>query len=238
MMNQNNVEELPWTHAIRKFYSNKGVRLTAQNTYEAYISFDGKMRSCGTYATAEQAREAVITARIELFEKNIRANNDNPFEVVESVEQGYFVSPIGNIYNRHGILLIGGVNRTGYKQVVVNNKTQFVHRIVAQTFIANPNNLPCINHKDGNKLNNTVDNLEWCTHSENTIHAYETGLESKVCGEQHRAHKLTEEDVKYIRRVYLKRDENFGAVALAKLLGVDRTTILDVVNNKTWREVT
>ena len=101
-----------------------------------------------------------------------------------------------------------------------------------------PNNLPQVNHKDGNKLNNCVDNLEWCTRSENLIHAYTNGLEKKVFGENHHKHKLTEEAVKYIKRVYIKRDKQFGAIPLSKQFNVDRTTIHDVIRNKTWKGIT
>lgn len=57
-----------------------------------------------------------------------------------------------------------------------------IHRIVAETFIANVQNKPQINHIDGNKLNNYIDNLEWCTQSENMKHAYDIGLKTKRYG--------------------------------------------------------
>lgn len=57
-----------------------------------------------------------------------------------------------------------------------NGKTFRIHRLISVAFIDNPENKPCINHIDGNKFNNTIENLEWCTYSENAIHAYKNGL--------------------------------------------------------------
>ena len=77
----------------------------------------------------------------------------------------------------------------GYMQIClhIENKKKLlsVHRLVAQAFIDNPNNLPQVNHIDGNKQNNKVENLEWCTAKENGIHAYKTGLIKAKLGEQH-----------------------------------------------------
>jgi hypothetical protein len=62
-------------------------------------------------------------------------------------------------------------------------KTLRIHRLVGELFIPNPNNLPQLNHIDGNKTNNHLDNLEWCTDSENKIHAYKEGL--MIGGNEH-----------------------------------------------------
>ena len=75
--------------------------------------------------------------------------------------------------------------KTGYLMLTLckdkKKSNLLVHRIIAKTFLSNPNNYPQVNHKDGNKKNNCVDNLEWCTSSENQKHAYRLGLQ-KVCG--------------------------------------------------------
>ena len=89
-----------------------------------------------------------------------------------------------------GRVLNPDVAPSGYYRVTLargrkNTKQFYLHRLIAQHFIPNPNNLPEINHKDGNKLNNSIDNLEWCTYQENTCHAYKHGLIIHVRGKDH-----------------------------------------------------
>jgi hypothetical protein len=110
------------------------------------------------------------------------------------------------------------------------NKGFTVHRLVALTFLDNPNDLPFVNHKDGNKLNNHVDNLEWCTRYENEQHAFATGLKNSS-GEKNVAAKLKEEHIPIIRSLmeFGVRDE-----AIAYGFGVNRATINRIRNGKIW----
>lgn len=114
-------------------------------------------------------------------------------------------------------------------------KNFYVHALVARAFIPNPFNCPCINHKDGNRLNNDSSNLEWCTQSENLEHAKKTGL-SKNYGETHYNRKLTIKKVLEIRSKY--QPFVYTVTRLADEYGVSRGAIQHIIENKTWKEVT
>ena len=92
----------------------------------------------------------------------------------------YEISSLGKIRNLQGKVLKTYVQNSGYEQIKINYQGlhihKSIHRLVAEAFIPNPLNKEYVNHIDGNKLNNTVDNLEWCTNSENILHARKTGL--------------------------------------------------------------
>lgn len=92
----------------------------------------------------------------------------------------YYASRCGKVYSRHTNRVLKDCNCAGYRQVALSTngraKTFKVHRLIAKTFIPNLNSKPDVNHKDGNKANNYVGNLEWCTELENVQHAVRTGL--------------------------------------------------------------
>lgn len=80
----------------------------------------------------------------------------------------YQISNYGNVYSLINNVQLKGVNNgNGYLRVKLNERLFYIHRLVAMAFIPNPNGYKEINHKDENKLNNNVDNLEWCSHKYN-----------------------------------------------------------------------
>ena len=162
---------------------------------------------------------------------------------------GYLVYDDGRIYSKPnkgnrgiGRFLKPFINKKGYAKVKLypECKTVSVHRMIAETFIANPNDLPQVNHKDGCKTNNCVNNLEWCTNAENFNHANDTGLineKTRPRGIEHGRAKLTELEVIHIRTICIKGDTSFGVRALAKRYDLDPSTISSIVNGDYWKHL-
>ena len=137
----------------------------------------------------------------------------------------YQVSNMGRVkslnFNREQILR-ASPNPKGYLHLSLskNNRkrTWRVNIIVEKAFIPNPENKPTVNHLNGNKIDNRVENLAWATNAENTEHAVKTGLIKS--GAQNVLSKLSEEDRRFICENYTPYDKNFGMEGLAKMFDV------------------
>ncbi len=161
---------------------------------------------------------------------------------VKGYEGLYQVSNLGrarSFHNQYGRVIKPVLTQKGYLQVTLSkngkSRTRPLHILVAQAFIPNPLNKPQVNHMDGNPLNNRFDNLEWATSKENIQHAYKTGLAKS--GANHKNAKLTEYQVKEIRRDYIKGDPQYGAMAFAEKFNVNVGVIWGVIYHKTYKNV-
>jgi hypothetical protein len=130
------------------------------------------------------------------------------------------------------------IGSTGYYMISIsrNNKSKpyRVHVLLAEAFIPNPKNYRYINHIDGNKLNNELSNLEWCTHDMNMKHAFRTGLVNNT-GESNGMSKLTVEKVRQIKKWLLEGHSQYW---IARKLGsISRSAILKIKIGKTWAHV-
>ena len=159
-------------------------------------------------------------------------------DVVGEAGEYFQVSEAGHLISKRSKKVVkqnpinqypGHVTKIGGRQG--KNVVLKAHQCVAEAFIENPDQLPVINHKDGNKLRPRRDNLEWSTHKENTEHATQLGLISNPVGTAHVSSKLSKSQVDEIRL-------RAGTTSLRKMAeeyGVSRTTIADVINYKSYR---
>tara|TARA_R100000656_G_C3939607_1_gene126470 strand:- start:171 stop:755 length:585 start_codon:yes stop_codon:yes gene_type:complete len=139
-----------------------------------------------------------------------------------------------------GKVLKTPLDKYGYKKLVLSKdgKKKFtsVHRQVAKAFIPNPENLPEVNHKDGDKLNNYWENLEWTTGRKNMQHAHETGLidYNKVSGENCYITNLTNSTVKEIRQKMANGVRNKD---IEKEYGLGRSTVSKIRMNQSFKSI-
>jgi hypothetical protein len=117
----------------------------------------------------------------------------NEYKPIPGYESYYAINQNGTVislYAKHYKKeIVKKTDRAGYSTVKLSKQgkdsTQYIHRLIAMTYIPNPTNKPMVNHINGNKLDNRVANLEWVSHSENMSHAYRTGLiDCCACGKR------------------------------------------------------
>ena len=143
-------------------------------------------------------------------------------ENVDTSDKRYYVSNLGRFKNSSGIIMNNyKVNENGYIRVYIYNKTYALHRLIALAFVENIDNKEQVNHIDGNKLNNSVANLEWVTNRENQIHKFKIGL-----GNNH-TRKIVQYDLEMNK---IKEFESI--IAASKELDIGKTNIRGVLINR------
>jgi hypothetical protein len=150
----------------------------------------------------------------------------------------YMISSFGRVIsNKSGeskVMSIRYHNR-GYVHYIIRNenggKSFKAHRLVACAFIDNVENKPQVNHINGIKDDNRVENLEWCTNQENNTHSWDIGRKAAYYGQRHHKTKLSEIDVIFIRQSQIPSRK------LGKMFGVDKSSILHVKKGLTHKSV-
>lgn len=170
-------------------------------------------------------------------------NQQEIWKDIEGYDGFYKVSNLGRIttFKRYpcGRVLKQHFDKYGYLYVILTKnsipKTIKSHRIVAKAFIPNPENKPTINHKDSNRSNNSVENLEWATFSENSIHGIKFGNIKPCCGEKQWSSKLKSEQVIKIRMLW--NEGKLTQRAIAKIYGVGFSHISSIIKRETWKHI-
>jgi hypothetical protein len=158
---------------------------------------------------------------------------------IEDYEGLYQVSNYGRVKSlkKGALIMKPQTSKDGYKKINLrrDNKTfSFkTHRLVAKAFILNPDNLPEVNHIDGNKINNHVSNLEWITHAKNMIHAAENKLAKGANGIKNYGAKLTDSQVLEIRTL----KGTMYPKEICAIYGIKQSTICKILQGKLWKHL-
>lgn len=152
----------------------------------------------------------------------------------------HFISTNGRVFswnNKHKKckFLSPAIDKYGYYKINIKKDAKtinkYVHRMVAEVFIENPLNLMIVNHKDGNKLNNLTDNLEWCTTQQNTKHSIESGL-TNFKGSNNPNSKISSETVRSIKEKY---SSGIRIKEISSEYGLLFGHVSKIVNGRIWK---
>lgn len=176
------------------------------------------------------------------MKKSFKSGDDiEVWKTIKGIEHLYKVSNMGNVKSflrntQDGYMLKLTHDKDGYLLVSLGRKYRVkVHRLVMQTFVENPSNKSDVNHINGIKDDNRVENLEWSSHSENQLHSFRIGLNKNI-GTNHYYNLLSEEDVVNIFKK--SHTLKIPRSVLSKEYGVSHGCISNIVYRKTWKIVT
>jgi hypothetical protein len=202
----NNIKNLEWnTNKENSIHRSNGVKQTTNQNLQIYRIDLNTNEILSKYDSIEEGAKWVIYQKLtsnlnsarccisscirevtkssygfkwKKVEQNSLDNEEWKEVVIDNKKiKDYFVSSLGRFKNKKGVIMTDyKPHHSGYIYLRVNIQKYALHRLVAQTFIPNLENKPFVNHIDGNKVNNSVSNLEWCTCSENNLHNHKVGL--------------------------------------------------------------
>jgi hypothetical protein len=155
---------------------------------------------------------------------------------MKGYEGRYEVSSLGRVYSSRGCMMKVNKTKLGYMKMNLSEggfiRSTRLHRAVAMTFLGNPEGKKEVNHIDGDKSNNRVDNLEWCTSSENKFHAVRTGLLPTKSGSCSSRAKLSDTEVDFLRYFASK---GFTQVELSGIFGISKSVTSNIINYVTYK---
>jgi hypothetical protein len=202
----NNINNLEWmTSGENNKHRSAGVKQTTNQNLEIYRIHPSTNQILEKYNSIEEAAKWTIEKNLtknlnsarsciscsvrettncsfgfkwKKVEQNTLENEVWSEVVIDNQKiENYYVSSLGRFKNKKGVIMKDyKPHHSGYIYLRVNIKKYALHRLIAQTFIPNLENKPFVNHIDGDKTNNSVSNLEWCTCSENNLHNHKIGL--------------------------------------------------------------
>lgn len=153
---------------------------------------------------------------------------------IKNINKDWQIREDGILFYKDEIRTNKYISNSGYYFCNICRKNYYIHRLVAESFIPNINNSREVNHKNGIKTDNRVENLEWVSSKENKEHAKQNGLYNKTYGEFNKNSKLKKEQVIYIRQNYKQGDSEYGVNGLSRRLKVSPSLISQIVNYKIW----
>ena len=193
------IQELVSSRAVWRIDKNTNEKLELYQTirFASQWVFDNKLTSITDFNNGNNIKTKICAVCRKKYQRNTAFGykweydnthdnkyndeewKDIPYEIVNGVKE-YKISNCGRVKNHKGRITEGSKHESGYLWVSIALKQYVLHRLVAKVFIPNPENKEHVNHIDGNKKNACLNNLEWCTPKENSIHAHKNGLNSNI----------------------------------------------------------